>query len=376
MNQNASTTTATTVSKTIESKHIKAAPGEIARSLTNPRGQDFTKAADWPEFVASVKQHGVKQWPLVRPLPAGRSAAAAKGKKYELVAGERRVTAALEAKLAEINLVLEGLDDAQVVEIQQIENLQRADLSALEEAQGYAAWRDSLLKAGTVKTVQAAVEYIGGKIDRKPTAVYGKLALLKTAPAVQAAVREGKLDASKAALIAQIPDQQNQLEVLKEATEPRRGDDEPPSFRELKTIIQTNYRITLKNAPFSQEMLFAAVKLDGKPAPKCTDCPYRTGNIPAAEGDANICTNPGCFREKCGAVASNSSPVIAGVWTAKQYEKNRYSNDYVSEDDTCYEAPGYKKWKEILGTKAPPAIYALTEGSRFDNGDSMRLKRI
>jgi ParB/RepB/Spo0J family partition protein len=353
-------------------KLIAVKLADVTPSLTNPR-KTITAGPDWPEFVNSIRTHGVKQPPLVRPFPASR-----KDKNpalWEIVAGERRFTAAKEVKLESLNVLVEELTDAEAVEIQQIENLQRADLSPLEEAQGYADWRDSLLKAGTVKTVEEAVAHIAAKIDRKRTAVFGKLALLKTAPVVQEALKAGKLDQSKAGLIAQIPDVKAQQEVLKMAITPERGSEDVPSYRELKAVIQSNYRINLKQSPFKTDAVFVSVKLDGKPAPTCLACPYRTGNMPEAEGDANICTNPECFRAKCAATASNQHPAIAGIWDQKTYENKRYSNDYVTEDTTCYEAPGYKKWGEILGKQAPAAIYAMV-GDRYGRSETMELKRI
>jgi ParB family chromosome partitioning protein len=68
----------------------------------------------------------------VRPHPAPSARV-----KYEIVAGERRYHAAGLAKLATVPVVVRALTDVQVLEIQLIENLQRADLTALEEAEGY-----------------------------------------------------------------------------------------------------------------------------------------------------------------------------------------------------------------------------------------------
>jgi ParB family transcriptional regulator, chromosome partitioning protein len=77
------------------------------------------------ELTASVKEHGVLQPILVRPLPAGR---------YQLVAGERRWRAATSAGLGVIPALIEEIDDDTALEIAVIENLQREDLSPLDEA--------------------------------------------------------------------------------------------------------------------------------------------------------------------------------------------------------------------------------------------------
>jgi ParB/RepB/Spo0J family partition protein len=80
------------------------------------------------ELTASVKEHGVLQPILVRPLPAGR---------YQLVAGERRWRAATSAGLGVIPALIEEIDDDTALEIAVIENLQREDLSPLDEAMIY-----------------------------------------------------------------------------------------------------------------------------------------------------------------------------------------------------------------------------------------------
>ena len=79
------------------------------------------------ELVASIKQHGILQPLLVRPLPQGG---------YELVAGERRYRAATEAQLSEVPVVVKELDDQSALAISLIENLQREDLNPLEETEG------------------------------------------------------------------------------------------------------------------------------------------------------------------------------------------------------------------------------------------------
>jgi len=80
------------------------------------------------ELAASLREHGVLQPILVRPLPAGR---------YQLVAGERRWRAAQMAELETIPALVEDLDDGTALEIAIIENLQREDLSPLDEAAMY-----------------------------------------------------------------------------------------------------------------------------------------------------------------------------------------------------------------------------------------------
>ena len=80
------------------------------------------------ELAASIREHGVLQPILVRPLPENR---------YQLIAGERRWRASKEAGLATIPALVEDIDDETALEIAIIENLQREDLSPLDEATMY-----------------------------------------------------------------------------------------------------------------------------------------------------------------------------------------------------------------------------------------------
>lgn len=79
------------------------------------------------ELVESVKIHGILQPLLVREV----------GSKFELIAGERRLRAAIAADLPEVPVIILDIDDREALEIALIENIQRSDLTALEEATGF-----------------------------------------------------------------------------------------------------------------------------------------------------------------------------------------------------------------------------------------------
>ena len=91
--------------------------------------RDFPHAA-LEELAASIREKGVIQPLIVRPR-------AAAPKTYEIVAGERRWRAAQLAKLHDVPVIVRDLTDTEVLEVAIIENVQRADLNAIEEAMGY-----------------------------------------------------------------------------------------------------------------------------------------------------------------------------------------------------------------------------------------------
>lgn len=107
------------------SAESKVKLGEIHLPQQQPRR--YFDPESLQELVLSVKQHGILQPLLVRPLPSGG---------YELVAGERRYRAAKEVGLTEIPVVIRELSDEAAVQLALIENLQREDLNPVEETEG------------------------------------------------------------------------------------------------------------------------------------------------------------------------------------------------------------------------------------------------
>ncbi len=137
--------------------------------------------ADIEELAASIREKGVLQPILVRPAVfAGQ---------YEIVAGERRWRAAAMAGLRQMPALVRSLSDAEVLEIAIVENVQRVDLSPIEEAEGYRALIDRFGRT------QAEVAQVVGK---SRVHVANSLRLLQLPEPVKAMVREGRLTAGHA----------------------------------------------------------------------------------------------------------------------------------------------------------------------------------
>src|SRR6267143_2080465 len=166
----------------------------IQESKTNPRRQfDETKLA---ELAGNIRQHGVLQPVLVRPLPD------CKDGFFELVAGARRYRASQLAKRETIPASVRELTDTECLELQLIENLQRADVHELDEARGYAALMQLQPDTYTVET-------IAEKVGRSEKYVYARLRLLHLIEEVQQAFYAGKLTVAHAFEIARLqPDDQ------------------------------------------------------------------------------------------------------------------------------------------------------------------------
>jgi ParB family transcriptional regulator, chromosome partitioning protein len=161
----------------------------VVPSPLQPR-KDFGREA-LGELVDSIRQHGIIQ-PLVVRRVAGRN---------ELIAGERRWRAAQEAGLTQVPIITRTATDLEVLELSLIENLQRADLNPIEEAQAYARLANEF---------GMRQEDIAQKVGRSRAAVANSMRLLDLHQQVQAWVIQGLLSVghAKALLALKEPDEQ------------------------------------------------------------------------------------------------------------------------------------------------------------------------
>ncbi len=132
------------------------------------------------DLAASIKEKGVLSPILVRPIGPDR---------YEIVAGERRWRAAQIAKLHDVPVVVRELPDDQALEIAIIENVQRADLNAIEEG---AAYEELITRFGRTQ------EDVAREVGKSRSHVANTIRLLRLPDSVKAWVREGKLTAGHA----------------------------------------------------------------------------------------------------------------------------------------------------------------------------------
>ncbi len=267
---------------------------EITASLTNPRTTSGLDAASLAELAEDIKRRGVDSPILLRPLPGSRVQDTDRKVKYEIVFGERRYRASLQAGVPTIAARVRELTDEQALEAQLVENLHRTDLTALEEAEGYQRLMDHS---------QLKPEQLAERIEKSRTYVYNRLKLLDLGTDGRAALREGKIDHSVAMLVARIPDGKLQVKALQDIL---RGngygsDREPMSYRTAQLHLQDRYMLKLADARFS---ITVADLVPG--AGSCKDCAKRTGANPDLFSDvksADVCTDPPCFHKKEDAAA-------------------------------------------------------------------------
>lgn len=220
---------------------------EIVRNPNQPRKTfDEDKLA---ELADSIRQNGVLQPILVRR----------KGQKYEIVAGERRYQASKLAGLKEIPAVVREIDDDKVFQLALIENLQRSDLSPIEEAKGY----KQLLTSRSLTQ-----EKLAKILSKSRSAIANTLRLMDLPVEVQHMMEQGLLTAGHARAILAVPSEEGRIKLAKkvvtesltvrqtenlaplfsvEHTETRTRVATPQSFkraaRELRKMLDTNVKV-------------------------------------------------------------------------------------------------------------------------------------
>jgi ParB family chromosome partitioning protein len=276
----------------------------LTESLTNPRRQfheDFLKG-----LAATIRNNGVLSPLLVRP----------KHDRFEIVFGAQRFRAAKMAEKETVPVTIREMSDAEVLEAQLIENLQRDAVHPMEEAQGFKALLD-------LDEPKYSVEQLAAKTGKSPVYVAARLKLTELAAPVVEAFYAEEIGVGHALLLAKLP-ADKQEEALQEcfeehwsATPDRKAKRILLPVRHLQTWIEQNVLLLLKDAPFDKRNAHL-VAIAGS----CVDCPQRTGHnklLFADLGKQDACTNPSCFSAKVDAHVANTvaaKPKLVQISTA------------------------------------------------------------
>lgn len=336
----------------------------IVSSLTNPR-KNFnpTKLA---ELAEDIKRRGIDTPVTVRPLPGSRVADTDRNVQFELVCGERRLRASELAGVATIPAMVRALTDDQALEIQLCENLKRDDLTELEEAEGY----EALMQHASI-----TVDQVGDRIGKSRSYVYGRIKLLDLCSEARVSLRDGAIDASRALLVARIPDHKLQIKAMKEILA---GGSyyhgEPLTYRQALEHVQRNFMLKLGEAKFT------ITSIDLLPAAgSCKTCIKRTGHNPDLFSDvkgADLCTDPPCFHKKEEAHAAalvkeakdKGQTVIAGKEAQELRASNSYHDKFVGYRrlDAIDDSPTDQPLRKLIGPmmKSEGIKPVLIEGTR------------
>lgn len=166
---------------------------EIEPNRSQPR-KDFDENS-LSDLAQSISQHGLLQPLLVRPLPIGG---------YQIVAGERRYRACRMAGLTEVPVTIRELSDTETMELALIENLQREDLSSIEEALGYKALIDEH---------GFSQEEVATSVGKSRPAIANSLRILKLPDSVLEYVKQDKISAGHARALLMLDNEEDMLEL-------------------------------------------------------------------------------------------------------------------------------------------------------------------
>ncbi|MBD9049860.1 ParB/RepB/Spo0J family partition protein [Ruminococcus sp.] len=166
---------------------------EIEPNRSQPR-KDFDENS-LSDLAQSISQHGLLQPLLVRPLPIGG---------YQIVAGERRYRACRMAGLTEVPVTIRELSDTETMELALIENLQREDLSPIEEALGYKALIDEH---------GFSQEEVATSVGKSRPAIANSLRILKLPDSVLEYVKQDKISAGHARALLMLDSEEDMLEL-------------------------------------------------------------------------------------------------------------------------------------------------------------------
>lgn len=210
---------------------------EIEPNRNQPR-MNFDEDA-LAELADSIEKHGLIQPIVVRPTSSG---------VYQIVAGERRWRACRMAGLSEVPVVIKELDDQNYYEIALIENLQREDLNAVEEAQGYRTLIDSY---GLTQ------EQVAESVGKSRSAVTNALRLLNLNDKALEALKNGDITAGHARAILAADSDEIATEMLKAALA-------GASVRELEAMTKAKTKIKKVSPSVAKNNFYSEVEISLK----------------------------------------------------------------------------------------------------------------
>lgn len=331
----------------------------IVTSPTNPRKSFDQDKLN--ELASTIKASGVHTPILLRYLPPARlqetftdRKKGAKLPEYEIVAGERRYRASIIAGVATIPALIRAMSDQQALEVQMIENLQRDDLSELEEADGYQQ---------LCELTNISKEAIAEKIGRSRRYVYDRLRLLKLQPLARTALAGGKISATAALAIATVHDGDLQAKALAHAMDVDYQGDHP-STRDLQRWMRQNVMLDLSKATFDIRLATLSPH-----AGACTTCPKRTGADPdlfAETQGPDMCCDAPCYHLKAEAASqatiavykAQGFKIIDADEAAKLHRYNDHFTGYSQVSQTREDTSSGKPATllDLLGKKGQAAV--------------------
>ena len=208
---------------------------EIEPNRSQPRKEFDEKALS--ELAESISKHGLLQPLLVRPLPLGG---------YQIVAGERRYRACRMVGITEVPVIIRELGDTETMEIALIENLQREDLTPIEEALGYKVLIDEH---------GFSQEDVAQSVGRSRPAIANSLRLLKLPQNILDLVSDGSISAGHARALLTLEDEKLMQELAEEIIK------KDLSVRQVEKICKQKPKPEKEEIPEKKPSFYSMVEL-------------------------------------------------------------------------------------------------------------------
>ena len=208
---------------------------EIEPNRSQPRKEFDEKALS--ELAESISKHGLLQPLIVRPLPLGG---------YQIVAGERRYRACRMAGITEVPVIIRELGDTETMEIALIENLQREDLTPIEEALGYQVLIDEH---------GFSQEEVAQSVGKSRPAIANSLRLLKLPQSILDLVSDGKISAGHARALLTLEDEKLMQELAEEIIK------KDLSVRQVEKICKQKPKPEKEETPEKKPSFYSMVEL-------------------------------------------------------------------------------------------------------------------
>ena len=207
----------------LKSNVVEQATAVIRIPLTNIRTNPKNPRKDFDEQSLRELANSLKNFDVVQPITVSKLAE----NKYQLVAGERRLRAAKMAGLVDIPAYIRQTNDAELLELALLENLQREDLNAIEISLSYKRMMDEL---------SYTQEQVAERMGKERSTVANYIRMLKLPPDIQLAVRNGKLSMGHARALINIDTVDKQLFVFHEIEE------KELSVRQTEELVRNLYK--------------------------------------------------------------------------------------------------------------------------------------
>lgn len=332
----------------------------LAESATNPRKR-FNQA-QLEDLAQNIKAHGVLEPLLARPMnPATWKEGGLQGvidakEQLEVIAGARRYRASGMAGLTKVPVIVRLLSDVEVEFIQLAENVQRSDLTPLEEA-------DALSRLVTIHRV--SIPDVAAQVGRSRDYVVQRLRLAALPEAARTAIDEGFLPVSVGLALCSLA-----ASVL------------PDAIQSALTLADNNWSATAIIGDLKQRWTLhlgaAPFPLDdaGLGAGECISCPKRSSaqlSLIAEGAKLDTCLDRDCYKSKADAWwerrrAAAKADGLKVADTKEVFPHGYMGATHVRLDHTCHEDPKHRTYRELLAETDAPKILV-----RAPNGEAVEV---